>query len=146
PLAHPVGGVSRAFPSAATLASVPPEELALPASRGRALVGLARALAEGSVDLGPGADREEAAARLLALPGLGPWTVAYVRMRALADPDAFPAGDLGLRRALERAGLPGGVREAAERAQAWRPYRAYAVQYLWSGAVLRATNDEESVA
>jgi AraC family transcriptional regulator of adaptative response / DNA-3-methyladenine glycosylase II len=62
--------------------------------------------------------------------------VAYVRMRALGDPDAFLAGDLGVRRALERLGLPGGERAASARAERWRPYRAYALQYLWSGLPL----------
>ena len=67
----------------------------MPRARARALVGLADALASGAVSLHPGADREEAAARLLALPGIGPWTVGYIGMRALSDPDAFPPGDAG---------------------------------------------------
>jgi AraC family transcriptional regulator of adaptative response / DNA-3-methyladenine glycosylase II len=134
-LSQPEGTVARAFPSAAALAGLRPEDLPMPLSRGRSLVRLAEALAAGDIDLSPGADREEASSRLLALPGLGPWTVSYVRMRALGDPDAFPAGDLGLRRALERAGLPGGPKEAFALGERWRPYRAYALQYLWSGAL-----------
>jgi AraC family transcriptional regulator of adaptative response / DNA-3-methyladenine glycosylase II len=146
-LAQPDGGVTRAFPTAATLAGVHPSDLPMPASRGRCLVRLAQALASGEIDLSPGADRDRASARLLALPGLGPWTVAYVRMRALGDPDAFPAADLGLRRALEHLGLPGGPAPALALAEHWRPYRAYALQYLWSGALDHTQpQHEESVA
>jgi AraC family transcriptional regulator, regulatory protein of adaptative response / DNA-3-methyladenine glycosylase II len=129
------GTVGRAFPTAQALAGLDPSRLGMPASRGRALVRLAQALATGEVDLGPAADRDEACRRLASLPGIGPWTVAYVRMRALGDPDAFCAGDLGVRRALERAGLDGGERGALALADRWRPYRSYALAYLWSGAV-----------
>lgn len=123
PLAEPRGAVTHDFPTAEALAAVDPERLPMPRSRGRALVGLARALAEGDVDLhGDPADAREA---LLALPGIGPWTVEYVAMRALRDPDAFPASDLGIRHALAKLGA--GI-EAAEN---WRPYRAYAVPHLW---------------
>lgn len=141
-LAHPVGTVDRTFPAPAALARLGPIGLGpcglgLPMSRARALAGLAEALASGEVDLGPSVDRDEASAQLASLPGIGPWTVAYVRMRALGDPDAFCAGDLGLRRALERAGLAGGQHEALCLAEHWRPYRAYALAYLWAGAVGR---------
>ena len=87
--------MTHVFPDVATIAALDPETLPMPRSRARALVGLADALASGAVCLHPGADREEAAARLLALPGIGPWTVGYIRMRALSDPDAFPPGDAG---------------------------------------------------
>ena len=147
PLAHAEGGVTRAFPTPAALASLRPEALPMPASRARCLVRLAEALAAGEIDLRPGADRERASARLLALPGLGPWTAAYIRMRAMGDPDAFPAGDLGLQRALERAGLPAGPGAALALGERWRPYRAYASQYLWSGALDHdGPQTEESVA
>lgn len=95
--------------------------------RARALHALASALADG-LDLGPGADREAARAALGGLPGVGPWTVEYVALRALGDPDAFPAGDLVLQRAL---GL-GSAREALARAESWRPWRGYAAQHLWT--------------
>jgi AraC family transcriptional regulator of adaptative response / DNA-3-methyladenine glycosylase II len=103
----------------------------MPASRSRALVALAEALASGDVNLDPGADREDARGRLLALPGIGPWTAAYVAMRALRDPDAFLPGDLGVRHALERLGHDGSPAAAERLSERWRPYRAYAVQYLW---------------
>ena len=92
------------------------------------LTGLADALASGRVDLSPGADREEARVRLAALRGIGPWTVEMVAMRSLGDPDAFPITDLGVRRAAEELGLS----DLAGVASAWRPWRAYATQYLWA--------------
>jgi AraC family transcriptional regulator of adaptative response / DNA-3-methyladenine glycosylase II len=133
PLSCPVGAVTRAFPTADVLADLAPDDLPMPRARGAALIGVAQTLARGDIVLDPGADRDEVSARLLELPGIGPWTVAYVRMRALGDPDAFMAGDLGVRRALEALGLPGKERPAVELAERWRPYRAYALQYLWSG-------------
>jgi AraC family transcriptional regulator of adaptative response / DNA-3-methyladenine glycosylase II len=132
PLPEPVGTVTHLFPSPAALAALDPAELPMPRSRGRALVGLCGALAAGDVDLSPGADPDAAEAELLALPGIGPWTASYVRLRALGDRDAFPAADLGLRRALERLGVDGSPRAAAARAEAWRPLRAYAAQHLWA--------------
>ena len=128
-----VAAITRRFPAAAAIAACSPAELAMPAARARALVTLAAALASGEISLSPGSDRDEVAARLGALPGIGPWTVAYVRMRALCDPDAFLPSDLGVRRALERAGVDGDPRSAAALGESWRPYRAYALQYLWAG-------------
>jgi AraC family transcriptional regulator, regulatory protein of adaptative response / DNA-3-methyladenine glycosylase II len=132
PLARPVGGVTHLFPSARALAALPPESLAMPRSRGRALIGLARALGGGELVLDSGAERGEAVAGLLALPGVGPWTASYVAMRTLRDPDAFMPSDLGVRRALERLGQPGDPASATRIGQRWRPYRAYALQYLWA--------------
>jgi AraC family transcriptional regulator of adaptative response / DNA-3-methyladenine glycosylase II len=126
PFARPGGTLTHCFPDAATIAAADPAALPMPASRGRALVTLAAALASGEIALHPGADRDEAAARLLALPGIGPWTVAYIRMRALADPDAFPSTDAGVLRAL--AGLGAGIQDA----ERWRPWRSYAVHQLWA--------------
>jgi len=133
PLARPSGTLTHCFPAAATIAAADPSTLPMPASRGRALVTLAAALASGEVALHPGADRDEAAARLLALPGIGPWTVAYIRMRALADPDAFPATDVGVLRALAARGA------GVQAAEGWRPWRSYAVHQLW--ATLEPAND-----
>jgi len=130
-----VGRVTRAFPTAAAIAGLSPADLPMPDGRARALLRITELLALGHIVLDPGADRDEVSARLLDVPGIGPWTVAYVRMRALGDPDAFLPGDLGVRRALERLGVPRGERAASARAQRWRPYRAYALQYLWSGLV-----------
>ncbi len=74
----------------------------------------------------------EVAAKLQELRGVGPWTASYVAMRALGDPDVFLATDLGVRRALERLGQPGDPRSAEALAERWRPWRSYAVQYLWA--------------
>jgi AraC family transcriptional regulator, regulatory protein of adaptative response / DNA-3-methyladenine glycosylase II len=131
-LAEPDGGLTHAFPSAGAIAGAGPDALPLPRSRARALASLCDAIASGALALDPGADRAEARARLLALHGIGPWTAEYVAMRALGDPDAFPATDLGVRRALERAGHPGDPPAAAALAERWRPWRAYAVQHLWA--------------
>ncbi|WP_239647572.1 AlkA N-terminal domain-containing protein [Nocardiopsis baichengensis] len=128
PLAAPSGGLVRAFPRPEALAAADPADLPMPRSRGRAVVALSEAMASGAIDLGPGADREEAAARLLAVRGIGPWTADYIRMRALGDPDVFLIGDLGVRRALERlGGVPG-----ADAQRAWSPYRSYATHHLWA--------------
>ena len=129
PLARPLGGVTHLFPTAGALAGADPATLAMPASRRTALLGLAGALASDEITLD---DADEASRRLLALPGIGPWTVAYVRMRALRDADAFPAGDLGVRHALARLGVDRRPAAALRVAEHWRPYRAYAVLHLWA--------------
>ncbi|MGH3167550.1 MAG: AlkA N-terminal domain-containing protein, partial [Trebonia sp.] len=89
PLSAPSGSLTHLFPDAATIAAVDPGTLPMPAARARSLIGLAEALAGGEISLHPGADREAETARLLALPGIGPWTASYIRMRAMSDPDAF---------------------------------------------------------
>ncbi|MFF8378728.1 AlkA N-terminal domain-containing protein [Streptomyces sp. NPDC015661] len=132
PIDDPEGGLTHLFPSPEALAALDPETLALPRSRRTTLLTLVRALADGSLPLGPADDREEARARLLALPGFGPWTTEVIAMRALGDPDAFLPGDLGVRRAAEALGLPGTPAALTARAAHWRPWRAYAVQYLWA--------------
>jgi AraC family transcriptional regulator of adaptative response / DNA-3-methyladenine glycosylase II len=104
----------------------------MPASRRRALLGLATALAEGRLVLGPAVDHANARKQLLELPGIGPWTADYVALRALRDRDAFLPSDLGLRRALERLGLDGSPANATKLAESWRPYRAYALMHLWA--------------
>ncbi|GGI04163.1 AlkA N-terminal domain-containing protein [Egicoccus halophilus] len=132
PVHDPAGGLTRLFPTPAALREVADEDLRLPASRRAALRGLVTAVAEGRVELGPGADRAAARTALLALPGIGPWTVETVAMRGLGDPDAFLPGDLGVRVAAERLGLPASPGGLTRHAAAWRPWRAYAVQYLWA--------------
>ena len=132
PLDAPVDGITHVFPDAATMASVDPAELPMPRSRAAALQGVATAIADGHIVIDPGADREALRANLLALPGIGPWTVEYVLMRAVGDPDAFLASDLGVRRALEARGLDGAPRAATEIAAGWSPWRAYANAHLWA--------------
>jgi AraC family transcriptional regulator of adaptative response / DNA-3-methyladenine glycosylase II len=132
PVQDPAGGLTRLFPSPAALAGVDPGTLAFPRSRRTTFAALTGALAAGRIDLSPGGDWAEARRRLGALPGIGPWTVETIAMRALGDPDAFPATDLGVQLAARELGLPASPAGLTERAAAWRPWRAYAVQYLWA--------------
>jgi AraC family transcriptional regulator of adaptative response / DNA-3-methyladenine glycosylase II len=135
------------FPTADELAAVPVDVLrAFGLNQGRAstLGVIARAVADG-LPLEHGADAPRVHAALLALPGVGPWTADYVVLRALGDPDVFPAGDLVLRYAI--AQLPGGageavsMRDARARAERWRPWRGYAAQHLWSAWAARSSHD-----
>ncbi|HTD58007.1 MAG TPA: DNA-3-methyladenine glycosylase 2 family protein [Solirubrobacteraceae bacterium] len=128
-VSDPRGGLTHLFPTPQALEGV---SLAMPATRARTLHGLVEALCSGRLSLGPGCEREEALSVLSALPGFGPWTRQVIAMRALGDPDAFPAADLGVRRAAEALGLPASPVALTARAERWRPWRAYAVQYLWS--------------
>ena len=142
PLERPDGTLTHCFPTAETLAGADPATLPMPQTRTAALTGLAAALAAGDLSLDPGADRDRAEAQLLALPGIGPWTAGYIRMRALSDPDAFVPADAGVLRALARLGTAGqqgaslgadrAARQAAELAERWHPWRSYAVQHLWA--------------
>jgi 3-methyladenine DNA glycosylase/8-oxoguanine DNA glycosylase len=132
PLATPTGTITHLFPAALELANAGPASLPGPATRRAALHHVAHALATGELDLDGGADRIEASRRLQAIRGIGPWTSAYVAMRALGDPDAFPPGDVALRHAVTRRGGPGDVRGMAARAARWRPWRSYAVHHLWA--------------
>lgn len=128
------GEVTRLFPTPESLAAADPTTLPLTRARASALVGLAQAVVDGSVDLEPGADRDAAGANLLALPGVGPWTVNYIRMRALGDPDVFMPTDLGVRRGLESLGVNGDAVAADEMSRRWRPWRSYALQHVWAAA------------
>lgn len=134
PLAAPEGGVASCFPTAEAVAEAPPETFPMPRARAETLQRVAGAVAEGELVIDPGADRGELERRLLAIPGVGPWTVAYVALRALGDPDVFMPTDLGVRRALEQRGRPGDPRAAAALAESWRPWRSYALLHLWTGS------------
>ncbi|UDY34323.1 DNA-3-methyladenine glycosylase 2 family protein [Dermatobacter hominis] len=125
--------VSLLFPTAAQLATAFDDlPLRLPTRRRDTLRALVETLADGAVDLGPGADRDAARAGLAALPGVGPWTVELIAMRGLGDPDAFPVTDLVVRRGAERLGIPATPAALADRAGRWRPWRSVAVQHLWA--------------
>jgi AraC family transcriptional regulator of adaptative response / DNA-3-methyladenine glycosylase II len=128
----PEGGLTHLFPSPDALAAVDPESLAMPRTRRTTFTTLIGELASGRLHLGVESDWAQARARLLELPGFGPWTVDVIAMRALGDPDAFLPTDLGIRRAAAELGLPGTPAALTARAAAWRPWRAYAVQYLWA--------------
>ncbi|MDQ6648769.1 MAG: helix-turn-helix domain-containing protein [Actinomycetota bacterium] len=131
-IADPDGGLTHLFPDPAALATLDPATLALPQARRRSLAGLVAALSEGTISVDAGADRGRVREQLAALPGIGPWTVETIAMRALGDPDAFLPTDLGVRLAATRLGLPAKVPALLAYAQRWRPWRAYAVQHLWA--------------
>ena len=126
------GGLTHLFPDTAALATLDPGALALPRARRATIIALISALAGGEIDLGAGSDWARARAQLAQLPGVGPWTVETIAMRALGDPDAFVPTDLGVRRAAADLGLPVTPAALTGHAAAWRPWRAYAVQYLWA--------------
>lgn len=137
PLPAPALGLGHLFPTPEQLAPLAAGDTdeGMPRRRARTIGELADAVLGGRVDL-YNADPVELRAQLLVLPGIGPWTAEMIAMRAARDPDAFPAGDLGIRRAL--AALDGRPRplsddECRARADAWRPYRSIAAQHLWAG-------------
>ncbi|MEX2551574.1 MAG: AlkA N-terminal domain-containing protein [Actinomycetota bacterium] len=130
-LPAPSGTLTHLFPSSDALGAMDPETLPMTRAKGRSVVGLAQALADGKIVLDPGADREEVSAKLIELDGIGPWTAAYIRLRGLGDQDVFMPSDLGIRKALERLGARGDPKSAAAMAQRSRPWRSYALHHLW---------------
>jgi AraC family transcriptional regulator of adaptative response / DNA-3-methyladenine glycosylase II len=133
PVATPFPCLNRLSPGAERLERIDVSEftrLGIPASCGRAIRELACAVSRGSIRLEPGVEPERTIAQLIELPGFGDWTAQYIAMRALRWPDAFPAGDLILLRALGAASAAS-LRRTAE---AWRPWRAYAAMHLWNTA------------
>jgi 3-methyladenine DNA glycosylase/8-oxoguanine DNA glycosylase len=116
------------FPSPEVLADAKLAGLGLTKSRCETIRALARAVCDGQISFEGIVDSEDFLARMCELPGIGKWTAQYVAMRALGEPDAFPSGDLGLLRALALRS----PRELEQRAEAWRPWRAYASMYLWT--------------
>ncbi len=123
-------GLTRLFPTPRALASAKVERIGLPKARAEAIRALAQATLDGAVTFEPGTEDATTKA-LLAIRGIGPWTCAYVAMRALGAPDALPDSDLGLRRAL-------GTTAVAARAEAWRPWRAYGAMHVWAGDAERS--------
>ncbi|HYE45456.1 MAG TPA: AlkA N-terminal domain-containing protein [Caulobacter sp.] len=127
-------GLTVAFPSPQRLAAADLSGLPMPSARSRALGAMAAAAVADPALFGPRQDLDTAIRALKALPGIGEWTAQYIAMRQLREPDAFPAADIGLMRALE---TPEGGRptpaQLLTRAEAWRPWRAYAALHLWAG-------------
>ncbi len=115
------------FPSAEQFAALDPDTLPMPSARARTLLAVAGAVAAGHLHLDPGADRDHERAALLALPGIGPWTADYLRMRALADPDVLLATDLGVRGSATALGL-----DLTDTRPGWAPWRSYASHHLWA--------------
>jgi AraC family transcriptional regulator of adaptative response / DNA-3-methyladenine glycosylase II len=126
--------LNRIFPSAPRMAASDLTTLGMPRARIASLSALALAVSENSRLLEPAGSYDETIARLVALPGFGPWTAQYWALRALRDSDAFPAADVGLLRspAVASAGRRPTPKALLERAESWRPWRAYAAQHLWT--------------
>jgi AraC family transcriptional regulator of adaptative response / DNA-3-methyladenine glycosylase II len=149
PLPAALPPLTHAFPTAEALARAArddPAAFPMPGSRRQTLARLAQAVAAGELVIDPGADRDELAEQLQALTGIGPWTAGYIGMRALSDPDAFIAGDLGVLRALAALGAPHDARSAAALAERWRPWRAYAVAHLWNVPIDRSPRRAQPAA
>jgi AraC family transcriptional regulator of adaptative response / DNA-3-methyladenine glycosylase II len=130
-------GLTHLFPRPEALAEADLTAIGATGAQSRAIRSLARTVTRGELRLDAGPALDDFVERITALPGVGPWTAHYIAMRALGEPDAFPAGDLGLRRAAasgERMPTP---RELERAAEEWRPWRAYAAMYLWSAAPSR---------
>jgi len=128
-LGRPVGGVAplgltHEFPKASVVAGADLSAIGLTTARQRALCTFAAAVASGDVTLDRGVGLDETVHALCALPGIGPWTAHYLAMRACGERDAFPASDLALRKVLGP--------DPTVRAEAWRPWRAYAAMHLWA--------------
>ncbi len=120
-----IAGGGPLFPTSAQIAEMSADDLPMPRRRAATVVELARRMADGTVHLDPGADWDEAERQLLDVPGIGPWTASYIRMRALGDPDVSLPTDLGIVRAARARGLePDDPR--------WKPWRTYAMHYLWN--------------
>jgi AraC family transcriptional regulator of adaptative response / DNA-3-methyladenine glycosylase II len=122
-------GITHLFPQPHDLQGTDLAAIGVPGSRARTLSAFAEAVAAGRVRLDGSASSEEVREQLLNVPGIGEWTAGYIAMRALSDPDGFPAADLVLMRAAAAAK----PRQLIERAERWRPYRAYAALHLWQG-------------
>ncbi len=131
------GALTHLFPRPGDLAEADVASVGLPSRRGETIRALAREVAAGRLDLGPAASLEEAERRLAAIPGVGPWTAQAIALRSLGEPDAFPGGDLGVRKALAERGVAPTTAAAEARATAWRPWRAYALVHLWTDLASR---------
>jgi AraC family transcriptional regulator of adaptative response / DNA-3-methyladenine glycosylase II len=135
PVAPAMDGLTHLFPSPAALAAAALDGLGITGARIAAMQTLARAVMDGRVDFGAG--WEAVTGALAALPGFGIWTAQYIVLRALGEPDAFPTGDLVLRRMASDSDAPLTVKTLDARAERWRPWRGYAVMHLWNAAADR---------
>jgi len=133
PMAIASAGLSHFFPRPELLADADLTELGMPKSRAATLSAVAAAVVADPELFGANCELEAAVQRLRAIPGVGEWTAQYIALRQLREPDAFPASDLGVQRALaDEHGQRPKVAEVLARAERWRPWRAYAAQHLWA--------------
>ena len=133
----PAPGLTHLFPGADALADADLAGIGLTRARADTVRGIARALLDGRVDFRPERTLQDFVEQWTTLPGIGAWTAHYIAMRALGHPDTFPADDLVLRRAVAVDGNPPTARALTAQAEAWRPWRAYAVIHLWRNATPR---------
>jgi AraC family transcriptional regulator, regulatory protein of adaptative response / DNA-3-methyladenine glycosylase II len=143
----PVAGL-RTFPTAERLAVHGAQVLRGPAARIRTILGVAEALASGDLSIDVGMPAAELHARLMAMPGIGPWTAGYVTMRVLGAPDILLIDDLVLLRALRAAGAAETSRQARMLGEGWAPWRSYATLHLWRSAppAMRRTREDGAPA
>ncbi len=142
-LPEPQDGLTHVFPAPQHIADADLAlTLGMPRTRGAALRGMARAAAADPQLFDPGQGLEDSIARLVALPGIGEWTAQYIAMRALREPDAFPAADIGLMRAMATAEGRPTAKTLLAHAAAWRPWRAYAALHLWASDPLTPTQEK----
>jgi AraC family transcriptional regulator of adaptative response / DNA-3-methyladenine glycosylase II len=132
--APPAPGLERLFPTPEQLVDADLREIGVTTARAATIRGVAQALLDGRIDFRAEQPLDEFVARWIALPGIGEWTAHYMAMRALSHPDAFPAADLILRRAATSDATPLSTKALTLLADAWRPWRAYAVMHLWRGS------------
>jgi AraC family transcriptional regulator, regulatory protein of adaptative response / DNA-3-methyladenine glycosylase II len=133
PLSAPEGALTHTFPRPEVLAKADLTVLGMPKSRAATLVAVAAAVLKDPEIFSANCDLEQAISRLRAISGVGEWTAQYIALRQLREPDAFPASDLGLMRALSDAnGKRPSANQVLARAERWRPWRAYAAQHLWA--------------
>ena len=126
--------LARTFPTAHCLATADLSRLGMPAARRATITALAQAASTNPNLFMPGGSIDERVAQLRAIRGVGAWTAEYIALRAFREPDAFPATDLGLLRGATHLTGEGTLKASSlsQRAEAWRPWRAYAAQYLWT--------------
>jgi AraC family transcriptional regulator, regulatory protein of adaptative response / DNA-3-methyladenine glycosylase II len=135
PLAEPEGALTHVFPRPQALIAADLALLGMPRSRAAALAAVAAAIVADPTLFSASRRLEDAVTQLRAIRGVGEWTAQYIALRQLREPDAFPAADIGLMRALADAdGQRPGPVELLARAEKWRPWRAYAAQHLWAVA------------
>lgn len=138
-------GLTHLFPTPERLVGQDIAALGMPSARGKALEALAGKVAEEPSIFAPRADLDSAIAALSALPGIGEWTAQYIALRELREPDAFPNADIGLMRALaDEAGARPSALALLARAEAWRPWRAYAAQHLWAADAARSAEKQST--
>src|SRR5690606_27502444 len=135
PAEHAAHGLAHLFPTPAALADADLADIGITRTRAETVRTIARALLDGRVDFRVERTLDDFVAHWTALPGIGPWTAHYIALRALGHPDAFPADDLVLQKAVPLDGSRMTAKALTLRAEAWRPWRGYATLQLWHAAM-----------